>query len=409
MAVRVVSCAESERDAVARWRPRHGAARLLRVLFVGLSALLLPDPVDAQEGAGGGERPLQREESFGAPAEDPLTALLEEEFRPRRWRERLRVPDLAVRERNFEVLLSRARLDPIARAFLEELARGSDELAWTARLALRELRVPGVPVPVGGLSAEAYQRRFAEAYRRLLGEHPELHFQVPDTPRGSEGQLPGEARAVVLLDVHLVQNESGAMVELTGEGQSGLMRRRFKGRTLMDIFDSQPELKRQVRISVGSLPKELDLRFIAPFVVGPAQESGGRGVPAMPPLAAKASPGGAAPPAGEDVESHFAPNKLVPVRTDVLGVVVEPVRGPEASALGIEQGLRVLRIEPGTIADRMGLRTGDILLEFDARPLRRPQDITDAMAARDRSDELVLIWLDDLNTPIRGTWKPDPR
>ena len=51
--------------------------------------------------------------------------------------------DLAERERAFDEMVARARADLTAREALEGWAEGADELAWTARLALRELRQRG--------------------------------------------------------------------------------------------------------------------------------------------------------------------------------------------------------------------------------------------------------------------------
>ena len=69
------------------------------------------------------------------------------DFDRHRWEERLTQSDLDQREASLDALLKRARLDPVARAFLEELAKDpkGGELSWTARLALRQLGRPNFP------------------------------------------------------------------------------------------------------------------------------------------------------------------------------------------------------------------------------------------------------------------------
>src|SRR6185436_7098882 len=60
-------------------------------------------------------------------------------FDAERWRKELVAGDLDQRQASYEELVQLARRDPAARAALEEWSQGNDELAWTSRLALREL------------------------------------------------------------------------------------------------------------------------------------------------------------------------------------------------------------------------------------------------------------------------------
>ncbi|MCZ6596662.1 MAG: hypothetical protein O7B99_03385, partial [Planctomycetota bacterium] len=62
-------------------------------------------------------------------------------FDPEAWRAALVATDLEEREEAFARIVRLAQRDPAARDLLEALAHGDDrELAWTARLAQRELR-----------------------------------------------------------------------------------------------------------------------------------------------------------------------------------------------------------------------------------------------------------------------------
>ena len=69
----------------------------------------------------GGLQRIAPGQEESAPRE--LDTLFARSFERGEWRERLGTPDLEQRERNLDVLLKRAQLDPAARAFLEDLAR----------------------------------------------------------------------------------------------------------------------------------------------------------------------------------------------------------------------------------------------------------------------------------------------
>ena len=98
-----------------------------------------PKPQAAQESQGDSQAgrlqraPARGQSPFGVPGEV--------EFDREDWSERLQSPDLEARERSFDELLDLARgaAGESTRAALEEWAAADDELAWTSRLALREL------------------------------------------------------------------------------------------------------------------------------------------------------------------------------------------------------------------------------------------------------------------------------
>jgi type II secretory pathway component PulC len=54
--------------------------------------------------------------------------------------------------------------------------------------------------------------------------------------------------------------------------------------------------------------------------------------------------------------------------------------GPAARVEGVGEpggphGLRVLGVYPGSVADLLGLRNGDVIVELDGRPMRSPEDL----------------------------------
>ncbi len=119
----------------------------------------------------------------------------------------LREPDLDRREEHFNAVVERAVADPALREDLAELARGTDtELAWTARLALREVRQRPAPLapragaaPDRALDAPAPLRRWPFGgrdpfddpfFRPFFGESPFGEFPFPGF---GPGAAPGDA------------------------------------------------------------------------------------------------------------------------------------------------------------------------------------------------------------------------
>jgi len=279
----------------------------------------------AQDGASGEEQEIRAlvrvdgdagSEPAGSGA---LGRLIGSQFDPGAWRLRLVDADLDAREKAYAELVLRARLDPSARLFVEEIASDpSDlELSWTGRLALRELGAARFQLLGIGPEAEAFQLQLETIYRNLAGESPSLPFRVPRP-------------------VDRFRLDPGATL-------------------------AEPSPSTRPDGDPGTL----------------------------------------------DPSRLFVGSRLVPVRTDVLGVVVEPIPKVRAERLGLDFGLHVLALEPGTLADRLGVRTSDILVELNGVTLRRPQDITDVMHARDRMSTVTVVWFDDLNLPVRASWKPD--
>src|SRR6185436_15808937 len=116
----------------------RGVAAALAGCALSLPSLaLFQDAPPAAPAPQGSLRRLDPSQSHEQDLKDAFTR----DFDRQRWEERLTQSDLDQRERSLDALLKRARIDPVARAFLEELAKSpkGGELAWTARLALRQL------------------------------------------------------------------------------------------------------------------------------------------------------------------------------------------------------------------------------------------------------------------------------
>jgi serine protease Do len=97
------------------------------------------------------------------------------------------------------------------------------------------------------------------------------------------------------------------------------------------------------------------------------------------------------------------------VRTDVLGVVVVPLVSEESQAFALEPGLglRIERVEPGTIAHQLGLQRGQVLVEIDQTPIRTRDDISRKIKERAADGALEVIVVDRWGQRRTRTWKPD--
>jgi hypothetical protein len=298
--------------------------------------------------------------------------LFASEFDGLRWRELLAHADLGQRERSFDALVKRARLDPRARAFVEALAHdpAQPELAWTARLALRELGrarflVSGLP----GTDPFGTTRRMQEVMQEvmnelLLGEGPELNLLHP-APRlpGSSG--PRRSTQGFWIE----QDQGGARVRILETVGGEQRSRSFIGASVEEILRRNPELRGALRClhAEGTEPRPEEGLSLSPQ------------------------------------------GKSRPRTTELLGVVVRPIGPGRARELGLEgQGLVVEQTYPETYAQLLGVGAGDVLLELDGAPLRSGADIERVMRARAPGAELTLVWLDELGQRHVRSWRPIP-
>jgi hypothetical protein len=386
---------------------KRRALRTGRLLVLTSTAVLLAalvGPAIPQESGSNGLRKVEPP-TGSEPREEALARVFSREFDAEEWRRLLGTTDLDRREQNLDDLLTRARVDPLARAFLEELARAGEhpDLAWTARLALRELgRAPqafsplsplfgGLGGGMGGLAGDPFQLRnqMEEMLRDLWSEHGGMGFfirppQVPgaaDTPRSSQRS------------VEVTQDKDGARVVIKELVDGQEQRREYQDSSLEALLEKNPELCRELEgggVFLGPSPGELDLRFDLGQRAGPGRWSF--------PFRQLGQP-----PAGQTAPLQ----RSRPVRMDVLGVMVRPVSPERAQELGLADGLglTVRDAYPGTYAHLLGVRAGDVLLELDGVELRDADDIGRVMGARPSDQDLTLVWIDQLGQRQSRTWR----
>ncbi|MFQ5844752.1 MAG: PDZ domain-containing protein [Planctomycetota bacterium] len=90
----------------------------------------------------------------------------------------------------------------------------------------------------------------------------------------------------------------------------------------------------------------------------------------------------------------------------ILGVEVQPVDGVVKAQLDLADGLVILRVQPGSRAERLGLRRYDVLLSLDGRTLRTAQDLRRVLRGLDEGAGIRAVVVRrarhvELSTPPR--------
>lgn len=309
----------------------------------------------------------------------PVEPLTQEQIEV--WKKRLAQADLDLREQAFDIALDTARRDEGLRAALESWVKDTSapELAWTARLVLRELKERQDPFAgLGGHRALSIDPLAPgvdfDTLRRRLFEDFGLNSAVPPqgaTPAPAMPSIQGQSESF-----SLESGPDGVKCKVTKSVDGKEVTEEYEARTIDELLEAHPEL----RDRVGG--NGLNFRFGAPLGSG----------------SAATDPFGWLTPAPS-------------VRTDILGVAVTSVSAEESSALGLEPGLglRVERVEPGTIAQQLGLQRGHILIELNGRKLQSRDDITEMLKARDKSGSLEILLLDRWGQRRTRSWKPDTK
>jgi serine protease Do len=63
------------------------------------------------------------------------------------------------------------------------------------------------------------------------------------------------------------------------------------------------------------------------------------------------------------------------IRRSAIGIFVDDVSPEDVKRLGKRGGAKVTRVLPGKAADRAGIAVGDIILLFDAKPVKNPNEL----------------------------------
>lgn len=356
----------------------------LLTTFLGASSLFQEEDQDGQAPA-----------LIKVPPRETGAAAGSVEFDAAAWKARLAAPDLAERERSFEAIVERARRDSAARTLLELLAEGSDELAWTARLALREVRQSRGFAFLPHLSMDEFSKLdpFADGLNAMLERsHQNFHLVLPpgmeafDIPkRALQGSGVAQSRSV-----RVRKDANGWRIQVTDAGPDGDTTRTFEGETLKEILEQNPELEGQLGIQ-GEGPEDgggwdgfrIDLG--RPGMLFRPDEERILGLLELAPV----------------------PEKTSPLRTDKLGVRVAPPTPAQIEEFALEDGvgLWVESVYPATIAASLGVENGSVLLELEGKPMVTAEDVTAALTQRKDRGRVRLTWLDPTGRRREAIWK----
>lgn len=327
------------------------------------------------------------------------------------WRKRLEDPSLEDRLRAFDEVVELARRDDAMRSALADWSRdgGARELAWTSKLALRELDTSrpsgseqggwrrfggrsGTDDPFfGGRGFADLEQRFEELQRRFGGLDSmfgDLQREMERAFGGAHGLVPqqGNGARSQAQSYSMQVGPDGVKVEVTEEVDGKRETKSYTADSLEDLYTQHPELRDRIgstpRVDVFGLPG-LQRRTAPRLDDAPRLDKR----PAKPLL-------GAGTP-----------------RTDILGVVwsrPEP-KVVEEAKLATGVGLRVDSVQPGTIAETLGVRAGDVLIELNGTPLEDGEDVRRVLRERAHDADVVLVLLDGKGQRHTLTWKPDTR
>ena len=308
------------------------------------------------------------EESFGS---GPFEAEL--------WAARLSEPDQELRMAAYEAVTEAGRDRPEVFRALQSWAtdQSRGELAWTARLAMREIEqaqkyerepwgfgtsdLEGLRDVSLGLSQVQFERILLEKFDQLQRR----------TAQGlTLGAAPGEG--VVPRVFRLDFGPEGWRLNTRSLGADGEVHQHWEAESIEALLSAHPELEEEFPVLRG-----LRIRFGLP---------GALSTPVVPPV-------------------DQGP------RTDVLGIECRPLTVAEAEAMDLsqgERGLLVARTVPGSIADELGVRRGDILMGLNGVALGAPRDITDVLALRAPKASIHLKLIDTQGQDRSLIWSPQP-
>lgn len=283
------------------------------------------------------------------------------------WEARLRDPDLDAREKALDELLQQARQDPGLRNLLEGWSQGQDDLAWTARLGLRLL-------PQERVGSRGWGLRPGDPFEALrsmppmdwgpwgdpFGEDP---FEWLHAGKGPFGNGPFGKLDLNLQDLQDVQGQSqsfsvkagpdGVRVEVHTQDADGEDVKVYEADSLEALLDAHPELQD----AVGSSGRSFSLR------------------------------------------SPFRPADPIPSDRRVLGVYLR-------ADLQAGGELVVQRVQPGSLAERLGVQAGDVLLHLDGGEIHSRDDIARKLMERADEDPIRLGVRRDGEGQIL-TWDPE--
>jgi membrane-associated protease RseP (regulator of RpoE activity) len=81
-------------------------------------------------------------------------------------------------------------------------------------------------------------------------------------------------------------------------------------------------------------------------------------------------------------------------RTTYLGVSIQNLNEDliKEHGLKVREGAYISEVTSGSAAEKVGLKVGDVIVELDGKPLRGPEELTQAVRAKAPGDKVELMW-----------------
>ena len=314
------------------------------------------------------------------------------------WRKRMLQNDLDARQRDFEELARRARRDKDVRKIVEGWSRDSSnaDLAWTSRLLLREIDSGAArlgPHAFGGMpdwndlqsQFDELQRQFGgmdSTFGNLQEELDRLRRAPQLAPRSNSGAPNGSSKSSSQ-SFTLQVGPDGVTCRIHENVDGKEQTKEYKAESLDALLDAHPELRDRIQAGHSRFGWSGPL-FSDGSSGAPSDDDGG--------LRRLARPSSGAPP------------------TDIFGVEFSKLSPEKLKELNLEpeRGLRVERIVPGTIAQILGVKRGDLLIEMNGIPLYAGEDVSRALHERAPDADLTVTLIDGKGQRRTLTWKPSP-
>lgn len=304
-------------------------------------------------------------------------------FDAKHWKSELTQADFGARKRAMQSLAAEARRDPAAREALKSWSKDGDPcLSWTAYLALDESGAQPqrlAPSPFddwfhGGFGS--FDPRLANPFGPRSFAHDPLAVQdLLREMQDSLDQLPPDSRSFGQ-GLSIQSGPDGVHVERRTTENGNETVETFEADSIEQLLELHPELQSELRLQpltgggdqLRSLLDQLRVQLDVPH-------------------------------------SALAPGE---VRTDVLGVMLREAGTWRGEIDGLEPGTGVYieNVLPGTIAEAVGVRPGDVIARLNGHPIRSAADVRGVLQARAPDEALEVEWFDKSGTLQQRTWKP---
>jgi hypothetical protein len=117
--------------------------------------------------------------------------------------------------------------------------------------------------------------------------------------------------------------------------------------------------------------------------------------------------GGARGPGNDDANRPAIPLQPGAMRTDVLGVQVSVPSDDDRKEAKVDDGvgLKVESVQPGTIASKIGLQRGDLVVDVNGHAVKSVEDVHETLHSRKGGEDVVVTVVDDSGQKRVLTWR----